>query len=300
MVRIAWSDLYPHPLPEGHRFPMEKYNLIPEQLLYEGSIREAQLFSPVGLDDDQISGTHCKDYWTRLKTASLTPSEVRRTGFPASERLAIRENVICSGTWECVAHAYDAGVALNISGGTHHAFYNRGEGFCLLNDVAIAANLALHARMAQRILVIDLDVHQGNGTAALFTDEPRVFTFSMHAESNYPMIKERSSLDIGLPTGIGDHAYLDCLYQVLPGLFEKVMPDLVFYVCGVDILETDKLGRLSVTRKGCLTRDRFVFELCHRHQVPVVAVMGGGYSTHVRDIVEAHCNTFRVAMEIYS
>lgn len=300
MIRIAWSEMYAHPLPEGHRFPMEKYTLIPEQLLYEGSIREQQLFLPAGLVDDQIFRTHSAVWWSRLKTASLTPIEVRRTGFPVSEQLALRENVICSGTWECVAHAFRDGVALNISGGTHHAFYDRGEGFCLLNDVAIAANLALDAGIAKRILVIDLDVHQGNGTAALFNNEPRVFTFSMHAEANYPMIKERSSLDIGLPAGIQDEAYLDILRQVLPGLFDKVMPELVFYLGGVDILETDKLGRLAVTRKGCMTRDQFVFEYCKRHHVPVVTVMGGGYSTHVRDIVEAHCNTFRAALDIFS
>lgn len=299
MLKIAWSNVYAHPLPAGHRFPMEKYNLIPEQLLYEGTITQTNLFEPSPVDEPTILRTHDADYWQRLKGLRLTPQEIRRSGFPHDERLILREQIITQGTLDCARHALKSGVAMNVSGGTHHAFRGRGEGFCLLNDIAVAANALLDEGLAKKILIVDLDVHQGNGTAEIFAETPSVFTFSMHCEGNYPLEKEKSDLDIGLPAFSGDELFLNTLKQTLPGLMDTVQPDFVFYLSGVDILETDKLGRLKVTREGCKSRDRFVLETCKQNEIPLAISMGGGYSPKLSDIMEAHCNTFRLAQEIF-
>jgi len=300
MLSIAWAPLYAHPLPAGHRFPMLKYELLPEQLLREGTITEANLFRPAPLPAAEILRTHQPDYYQRLMRGQLTRAEERVTGFPWSAQLLEREITILDGTVECARRARQHGVALNIAGGTHHAFYDRGEGFCLLNDQAVAANYLLaHEPQVQKILVVDLDVHQGNGTAALFRDEPRVFTFSMHGARNYPHRKEQSDLDLPLPDGTDDAAYLGLLRATLPRLLDEVQPDFIFYLAGVDVLATDKLGHLGLTREGCRQRDEFVLRLCHRHEIPVVVCMGGGYSERIADIVEAHANTFRLAQDIF-
>ena len=188
---------------------------------------------------------------------------------------------------------------MNIAGGTHHAFADHGEGFCVFNDFAIASNLLLERNKCSQILIIDLDVHQGNGTASIFKDESRVFTFSMHGEKNYPVRKEFSDLDLGLPDGTSDKVYLDLLKKTLPGLINKVQPDFIFYLSGVDILASDKLGRLGVSIDGCRERDRFVFEQCKEKDIPVAVSMGGGYSEEIRYIIDAHANTFRLAQEIF-
>ena len=299
MLKIAWSPYYAHPLPEGHRFPMEKYNLIPEQLLYEGTIEEDNLFEPDVLTEEEVLLTHDRDYWEKLKCQTLTPREIRKTGFPLSERLVHREINIGKGTWMGTRFARQHGVAMNISGGTHHAFTNRGEGFCLLNDIAMAANLLLQEQPDLQILVVDLDVHQGNGTAEIFQQESRVFTFSMHCRANYPLHKESSDFDLELPPYIEDEHYLRELKETLPRLIDEFQPGFAFFLSGVDIIETDKLGHLHVSREGCKARDRFVFEQMKKNDIPVVVSMGGGYSPRIADIVEAHCNTYRVAQEIY-
>ncbi|KAA5544042.1 histone deacetylase family protein [Adhaeribacter rhizoryzae] len=299
MLKIAWNAQYAHPLPPGHRFPMLKYELIPEQLLYEGTITPANLFSPEPLDEKIVLLTHDADYWRRLSHLQLTPSEIRKTGFPLSAGLVQREIIIMNGTVQASLFALEFGIGMNIAGGTHHAFTNRGEGFCLLNDIAIAANYLLKHHNISRILVIDLDVHQGNGTAQIFAQEPRVFTFSMHSGHNYPFHKEQSDLDVPLPDGLEDEGYLKILQANLPRLFDQVQPEFVFYQSGVDILATDKLGRLKVSMAGCKERDRLVLETCRQHQVPVTVSMGGGYSEKIADIVEAHANTFRLAQYLY-
>jgi acetoin utilization deacetylase AcuC-like enzyme len=207
--------------------------------------------------------------------------------------------MIIQGTIDCSYYAFENGVAMNVAGGTHHAFSNKGEGFCLLNDFAVAANYLLHKRLAKQILIIDLDVHQGNGTAKIFEHEPRVFTFSIHGKNNYPFHKEKSDWDIELPDGIMDVEYLNIVYQSLPQLIEKVQPDFAFYLSGVDILSTDKFGKLKVSINGCRQRDEAVFRILRKHHIPCVVAMGGGYSPQVKTIVEAHCNTFRVAKEVY-
>ena len=299
MLKIAWSPVYAHPLPPGHRFPMEKYTLLPEQLLYEGTVTAANFFAPPPLPESWILATHDAGYWHRLKNLQLTPAEVRKTGFPLSETLVQRETVIAHGTVMAARFALQYGAAMNIAGGTHHAFTDRGEGFCLLNDIAIAANYLLLNHLAKQILVVDLDVHQGNGTAQIFRDEPRVFTFSIHGANNYPLHKEQSDLDVPLPDHTGDKYYLSELQNHLPRLMDTVQPDFVFFQSGVDVLATDKLGKLGLTREGCKTRDRTVWETCRRHRIPVVACMGGGYSARLADIIEAHANTYRLAQEVF-
>lgn len=299
MLTISWSDCYHHPLPEGHRFPMEKYSLIPEQLLYEGTIREENLFDPGQLSEEEVLLTHDRGYWEQLKYQQLTPREQRRTGFPLSPQLIERALTIPKGTLQNALYAMEYGVSFNGAGGTHHAFADHGEGFCLLNDIAIASNLLLRDGTVRQILVVDLDVHQGNGTAHIFREEPRVFTFSMHCEANYPMRKEESDLDVALPPYIGDAEYLKELHSHLPRLIDRVQPDLIFYLAGVDILETDKLGKLNCSRAGCKARDVFVFETAKQNEIPVAVALGGGYSPQIKDIVEAHANTFRVAQEIW-
>jgi acetoin utilization deacetylase AcuC-like enzyme len=299
MLKIAWSKEYAHHLPEGHRFPMLKYELLPEQLLYEGTVTDANFFQPTALPEDRILRVHDATYWQKLKHLQLTPSEIRKTGFPLSLALVDREVRIMGGTVEATEYALEFGVAMNIAGGTHHAFTDRGEGFCLLNDIALGAQYLLDEQKAQKVLVVDLDVHQGNGTAQIFKEEPRVFTFSMHGGKNYPFHKEKSDLDVELPDGIEDAAYLALLNQHLPQLLDHVEPDFVFFLSGVDVLATDKLGKLALTTAGCKERDRIVLELCHQNKLPVVASMGGGYSTRIADIVEAHANTYRLAQQIF-
>jgi len=299
MLKIAWTKEYAHALPEGHRFPMLKYDLLPEQLLYEGTISEANIFYPEPLAEKYIVSTHEETYWQRLVNLQLTSSEIRKTGFPLSKELVEREIIIMQGTVQAALFALEFGIGMNVAGGTHHAFTNRGEGFCLLNDIAIAANYLLQYKNINKVLVVDLDVHQGNGTAQIFSREPRVFTFSMHSGHNYPFHKEKSDLDISLPDGTEDAAYLQILKETLPKLLEEVQPQFVFYQSGVDILATDKLGRLKVSTAGCKERDRLVLETCKRHQLPVAVSMGGGYSPKIAHIVEAHANTFRLAQYLY-
>jgi acetoin utilization deacetylase AcuC-like enzyme len=278
---------------------MAKYELLPEQLRYEGTLTEAHFFEPGSLPEDRIVRVHSSDYWDKLRTGTLSPSEERRTGFPFSHALVARERTIMQGTVECTSFAKSYGVAMNIAGGTHHAYADHGEGFCLLNDLALGAQHVLDTAMAKRVLIIDLDVHQGNGTAALFANDDRVFTFSMHGEKNYPMKKEKSDLDVGLADGCTDAAYLAQLCASLPRIIDAFEPDFAFFQTGVDVLEEDKLGRLSLSLYGCKERDRIVFEHCKRNAIPVVSAMGGGYSPNIKTIVEAHANTFRLAQEIY-
>lgn len=299
MLKIAWHPEYAHPLPDGHRFPMEKYELLPEQMLHEGSVTESSFFAPELLDEASIIKTHDPDYWQKLRELNLSRKEERRTGFPLSEALVTRERRIMRGTIECALHAMNDGVSLNIAGGTHHAYTDRGEGFCLLNDIALGARYLLDHRLASKVLVVDLDVHQGNGTAEIFAGDDQVFTFSMHGDKNYPMHKEQSDLDIPLADGTDDEHYLSILRETLPRLLDLTEPDFVFFQTGVDVLESDKLGRLALTVQGCRERDRIVFERCKKNEVPVACAMGGGYSKDIRIIVEAHANTFRLAQEIY-
>lgn len=298
-LHIAFDPIYAHPLPEGHRFPMLKYELIPAQLLYEGSIAQDDLFTPNPCPDEVVLWTHDKGYVDKLHNQTLSDKEQRHIGFPQSPQLTCREFIITQGTVDCCHYAFENGVAMNIAGGTHHAFSERGEGFCLLNDFAVAANYLLRKKLVRKLLIVDLDVHQGNGTAKIFERDQCVFTFSMHGRNNYPFHKEKSDLDVELPDGIEDAYYLNLLEEHLPVLLDSVRPDLVFFLSGVDILATDKFGKLKVSMDGCRRRDEYVFRQLHQRNLPCVVAMGGGYSPEVKTIVDAHCQTFRAAKAIY-
>ncbi len=300
MIKIAYHAIYAHPLPEGHRFPMLKYELIPEQLLHEGTIEKLNLFAPDLLAEQYIISTHDEGYWLQIKTLNLSLKEQRRIGFPLNAQLVERELRIAKGTIDGALYAREFGVAFNVAGGTHHAGSNWGEGFCMLNDQAIASNYLLNKGLAKRILIIDLDVHQGNGTAEIFLNDPKVLTFSMHGDKNFPFRKEKSDLDIPLADGTNDDEFLNTLREVLPQLITKHKPDFIFYLAGVDVLATDTLGKLGLSKNACKERDQIVFENCLKYQIPVQVSMGGGYSADIKVIVDAHCNTFRVATNLYS
>lgn len=299
MIAVAFDPIYVLPLPENHRFPMEKYDLLPKQLMHEGTCDRDDFFSPKPLSDQTVKTIHQSDYVDRLKRQDLNRSEIRKIGFPISQQLVEREFVIAGGTVEGALKSLQSGISFNIAGGTHHAYSAHGEAFCMLNDQAIAAQYLLDHHHAQRILIIDLDVHQGNGTAEIFKNEDRVFTFSMHGQKNYPFKKEQSDWDIPLEDKTGDERYLNVLNDTLPQLFEQVDPDFVFYLSGVDVVATDRLGRLAMSLEGCKQRDEQVLEFCHKLSLPVQCSMGGGYSEDIKLIIEAHANTYRVAQRIF-
>ncbi len=299
MVKIAFDPIYAHPLPENHRFPMLKYELIPQQLIHEGTCTSDHFFKPSACQHAVVLDTHDVSYFNRLIAQQLSPSEQRKIGFPQSPELVKRELVITQGTIDIALHALNHGVGLNVAGGTHHAFADRGEGFCLLNDMAVAANFLLKNKHCRKILIIDLDVHQGNGTAKLMENNPQVFTYSMHGRTNYPFHKERSDLDIELENGTTGETYLALLTEHLPKVIDSFKPDFAFYLAGVDILNTDKFGRLEVSLADCKQRDEFVFKTLKNLEIPVAVALGGGYSPDINVIVEAHCNTFRWAVDLF-
>jgi len=299
LIPIAFDPIYVLPLPENHRFPMEKYDLLPKQLVHEGTCDTEDFFSPQALDDKIVKVIHQEEYVDRLRHMKLDLSEVRKIGFPISQQLVEREFIIAGGTIEGALKSFESGISFNIAGGTHHAHSSHGEAFCMLNDQAIAARFLLDHQHAKKVLIIDLDVHQGNGTAEIFKKEERVFTFSMHGEKNYPFRKENSDWDIALEDNTGDEVYLNLLNDTLPQLFKRVDPDFVFYLSGVDVVDTDRLGRLGLSIEGCKKRDEQVLKFCHNRSLPAQCSMGGGYSKDIKLIIEAHANTYRVAQQIY-
>lgn len=299
MLKIAFDSSYEHPVPEGHKFPMGKYGLIPAQLLHEGTIEKENLFEPDLDVIEAVRQTHDADYLSKLLGLTLSPREQRKIGFILDETLVKRELQIVSGTVSCALFALEYGCAINVAGGTHHAYTNRGEGFCLLNDIAVGANYLRDKKLANRIAVIDLDVHQGNGTAEIFKDTPEVFTFSMHGKNNYPLRKELSDVDVPLEDGTTDERYLELLSHHLHTTISNFQPDFIFYQSGVDVLMTDKLGRLGLSIAGCKERDQLVFSFCKSKQIPVAVSMGGGYSENIALIVDAHANTYRLAQDLF-
>jgi acetoin utilization deacetylase AcuC-like enzyme len=299
MLKIAWTPEFVFDVPKGHKFPMDKYDLLPGQLIHEGTINEQNLFAPKEIEIKYLQKIHHSDYLNRLFRLELTPREQRVTGFLHNEALIKRERMIMEGTRMAVDYAKVFGVAMNIAGGTHHAYTNKGEGFCLLNDLAIAAQYALDADLAQKILIIDLDVHQGNGTAEIFRNSEKVFTFSMHGKDNYPLKKEHSDFDFELPTSCGDDMYQNALKHSLDTILSNNSFDFIFYQSGVDVLATDKLGKLGLSMNGLKERDRTVIELAHSLNVPLVVSMGGGYSPDVNIVVEAHATLYRQIQYLY-
>ncbi len=297
---VAYHPSYIHSVPVTHRFPMEKYGLLHQQLQYEGILEETDFLKPSLIDLAFVRRVHTEAYLNKLLNLDCSPREQRVSGFVHTDELIRRELRIMEGTRLCAEMVKNGGVALNIAGGTHHAFTDRGEGFCLLNDQAIAAQWLLDEQLFKRILIVDLDVHQGNGTAEIFRKTPEVFTFSMHGRANYPMHKEESDKDIPLETFLDDKSYLNTLRSELTPVLESFEPDFIFYQCGVDILESDKLGKLKVTQRGIHSRDEFVLSFAKQKNIPVVCSMGGGYSKDVRDIVNAHMHVFRLAHQLFS
>ena len=299
MLKISFHKKYIHPLDKNHRFPMIKYELIPEQLLRENTCSSENFFSPGIISESVVLDTHEEKYFNRFKNLELTKKEIREIGFPLSKDLFEREMIISQGTIECVKYALKYGISMNIAGGTHHAFYDRGEAFCMLNDQAIAANYLIKNKILKKILIIDLDVHQGNGTASLFNSNSDVYTLSFHGKKNYPFRKEKSDLDVEFDDKTDDNTYLETLKRIIPRIIDKHRPEFIFYLSGVDVLENDKLGRLSLSLEGCKKRDKYILELSKKNSIPIQISMGGGYSETLKNIIEAHSNTFRLAQEIY-
>ncbi len=294
-----YSDHYVIDLPAHHTFPIQKYHLIREQLLVEGTLSPEALLEPTLADPGDVRLVHSRDYWERLTTGRLTANAIRRMGLPWSEALVQRSRASVQGTLTAARIAIREGIAINLAGGTHHAFPDRGEGYCVLNDIAVAVRCLQRDGWMQRMAVIDCDVHQGNATAAIFTGEADVFTFSIHGASNYPLVKVPGSLDIGLPDGTGDREYLGALEQVVPRILTDFRPGLVFYLAGVDPHERDRLGRLRLTHQGLRRRDEFVLRACRDAGIPVAVTLGGGYGQNIQDTVEAHCNTVRAARAVF-
>lgn len=298
-IPIAYDKKYKLELPKNHRFPMEKYELLPKKLISKGISSPRDFFQPGLPDINKILEVHEKSYVLKLKNLKLTKSEIRRIGFPLSDKLIERELIITNGTIRGAIKAIEQKISFNIAGGTHHSFSDRGEGFCLLNDQAVSAQNLIKNHNINKILIIDLDVHQGNGTASIFESNDKVYTFSMHGAKNYPFKKQKSDLDIPLDDNTDDELYLNILMKTLPILINKVKPNFIFYLSGVDIMKSDKLGRLSLSIDGCRERDKIVFLNCKKYNIPVQCSMGGGYSANIDQIVDAHFNTFKIAKEIF-
>ena len=277
---------------------MLKYELLPQQLLHEGIALETDFFEPEIIPIETVLRIHTKEYVSDLLDLTLDARAARKIGFPLSKELVERELRIAQGTILGSEKAFETIVAFNIAGGTHHAYSDHGEAFCLLNDQAIAAQYLLDKKLAKKILIIDLDVHQGNGTAEIFQNNDNVFTFSTHGKSNYPFKKETSDLDIAFEDNTSDEDFLKTISEIIPKLIEQQKPDFIFYLAGVDILASDKLGKLGCSIDGCKKRDEIVFQNCERYQIPVQVSMGGGYSPEIKTIIEAHANTYRVAKDI--
>ena len=299
MLKIAFDSIYKYHLEKGHRFPMEKYELIPDQLIREGTCTPNNFFSPEVIIDENALLTHEKSYYRRLSSLSLSKNEIRPIGFPVTKNLIKREKVIAQGTIDCSIYALNNMISMNIAGGTHHAFYDRGGAFCMLNDQAIAANFLLENNYVKKILILDLDVHQGDGTASIFSNNDNVFTLSFHGKNNYPFKKEKSDLDLALDDFTNDQFYLKKLNQILPKVIDQFQPEFIFYLSGVDVLESDQLGKLSLSIEACKQRDNFVLKIAKQNEIPIQVSMGGGYSKKIKDIVEAHSNTFRFAQKIF-
>jgi acetoin utilization deacetylase AcuC-like enzyme len=310
MLKIAYSPKYKLELPEGHIFPITKFELVHNQLLHEDIVKEDNFFHPNLISEDIIVQTHTPQYWDALKQLKLTEKEILKIGFPLSTRLVEGSMLIADAAIQCAFFAQKYGVSFSIAGGNHHAFSDHGEGFCVLNDIAIASNYLISNELCKRILIIDLDVHQGNGTAKIFKESTNgwlndphkkggVFTCSMHAKNNYPRLKQQSNLDIALDDNTDDITYLTLLKDNLNQLFDTVQPNYVFFNAGIDVIKDDKLGRLALTKEGCKLRDKMVFEMCKKNSVPVVAFMGGGHLARISNTIDAYLNTYRMAQEVY-
>lgn len=297
-MRVGYHPDYWIPLPERHPFPMGKYPALHAILLAEGLITERDVVAPDEVARADLLLVHTPDYVEQVFTGALTPDTAKRLGFPWSPTLLRRARLAVQATIDASRRALDDGVSANLAGGTHHAFADRGEGYCTFHDVAVALRVLQRERRIARALVVDLDVHQGNGTASIFERDESVFTFSMHGARNFPLRKERSDLDVELPDGLEDEGYLERLAQHLPACFERSRPDIVAYLAGVDVAAGDRFGRLALSRAGIGARDRLVLEACRARGVPVAIVLAGGYARTAEITADLHAEVHRAARAV--
>lgn len=296
--RIYYSPYYYADIGEGHVFPIKKFELVRDRLLSEGTLAANELIDPQPAAVEDLLLVHTKHYISRLRSGELTAKEIRKLGLPWSESLVRRSFHAISGTINAARDCLAGGVGSNLAGGTHHSYPDRGEGFCVLNDVAVAIRVLRRDGLAKRFLIVDLDVHQGDGTAFIFRDDPDVFTFSMHGAKNYPLFKQPSSLDIELADNTGDDEYLDTLEHALSRVVLHD-PDVIFYLAGADPYQKDKLGRLALTIEGLRLRDEMVLGFARDRGVPIVTTMSGGYAAEIDETVEIHANTIRAVKAVY-
>jgi acetoin utilization deacetylase AcuC-like enzyme len=297
-MKVFYSDQFVLPLPKGHRFPMNKYSMLRERVEKAGLCGPGELRAPHAVTDEEVLRAHDPNYLKKVITGTLSDKEMRRIGFPWSERMVERSRRASGGTLDACRSALEEGIAANLAGGTHHAFADRGEGFCVLNDSAIAARALRAEGLVSRVAVLDTDVHQGNGTAAILHGDPTVFTFSIHGAKNYPFHKEQSDLDVPLSDGADDSAFLSALSDALGRVLDQGTWDLAIFLAGADPLDGDKLGRLSVTKSGLAERDRMVLEACRERDIPIALTMAGGYAKQVEDTVDVHFQTVERAAKM--
>jgi acetoin utilization deacetylase AcuC-like enzyme len=297
-MQVFYTPRYYADIGPGHVFPIRKFQLVRDKLLAEGTLEPAELIEPALAPLEDVLLVHTDDYVSRLCNGKLTPKEIRRLGLPWSESLIQRSFYAVGGTLAATRASLAEGYSSNLAGGTHHSFSDRGEGFCVLNDVAIAIRAMRARKLIQRAAIVDCDVHQGNGTATIFAGDNDTFTFSIHGANNYPLFKAQSTLDVELPDGTSDTGYLETLARHLPAVFDSD-PEIVFYLAGADPYKGDKLGRLALSIDGLRERDAYVLRECYDHEVPVVTVMSGGYGKDINDTIEIHCNTIRTVKEVF-
>ncbi len=298
-MQAYYADEITLPLPEGHRFPAEKYPRLRQRLISRYPAEALRLIFAAPASAEQIQRVHTVDYYQRVVQGSLSQQEMRRIGLPWSQNLVERALRSTGGSIAAAHAALAEGLAINLGGGTHHAFADHGEGYCVFNDLAVAARELQAVHRIARILILDCDVHQGNGTAAIFRDDPDVFTCSIHGEKNFPFHKEQSDLDIPLPFGTQDEAYLHALRLGLQQVDERFQPEVVFFIAGADAYVHDRYGKLALSKLGLAQRDKMVFEWCHQHGYPVLVVLGGGYAKHVEDVVDIHAATVDIALGFF-
>jgi acetoin utilization deacetylase AcuC-like enzyme len=294
-MKIYYSDHFTLPLPDGHRFPLDKYALLRQRVSQAEFAQDGCMLVPEPATQEQLALAHTPEYIQRVFRGELSEKEVRRIGFPWSPELVERSRRSVGGTIAACRAALQDGISANLAGGTHHAYADHGEGYCVFNDCAVAARVMQAEHRLKRVVILDCDVHQGNGTAAIFSNDPSVYTFSIHAAKNFPFHKEPSDLDIALPDSVRDEAYLDALQSGAQRAIQSSQPDLAIYLAGADPFMDDRLGKLALTKQGLAQRDTLIFELCQRSGVPVAVTLSGGYARQVNDTVDIHFQTIRIA-----